>query len=145
MNLQKLAQEKLKEKFNLFLFEMSDNLEQLEQKTAENGYNLDYSISSLTQIENYIIENKISVNSNDYDGLSTYLGEVVRKNYGGKWICNLDEKNNSLYYGFPVIQDHSKYDVLFSPFHIVKAFIIRPKGNLFITAIESQINPPNIN
>ena len=73
------------------------------------------------------------------------MGEVVRKNYGGKWICNLDNKNNSLYYGYPVIAGHSKFDVLFSPFHSVKIYLVRPREDHFITAIESQVNPEPLN
>lgn len=92
MKFENLTNEKLDDKFNLFLFNMSDNLEQLEQLTAEDGYNLDYSIPNLTQIEKYIIKNKISVESNDYNDISAYVGEVIRTIYGGKWICNLDKK-----------------------------------------------------
>jgi len=102
------------------------------------------SLNSLKDMESYIIKNNTTVNDDDYNDLSAYLGEVLRLTYGGKWICNLDKINNSLFYGFPVIEGHSDSGVLFSPFHIVKAFILRKKTNLFYEAIENQVNPQKI-
>ena len=144
--LEKLTKEELEEKFELFLFNMADCLEQFEEKTDKQGYNFDYTLNSLPLIEKYIIDNNILIDSNDYNDISSYLGEVVRKNFkASKWICNLDNVNNSLYFGFPVITGHSKVKgVLFSPFHLVKAFILRKKLNLLYQAIESQVNPQPI-
>jgi hypothetical protein len=146
MGLEDLSRKELEEKFELFLFNMDDCLEQFEEKSSQQGYIFDYSLNSLPLIEKYIIDNNIPVDSDDYNDISSYVGEVVRKNVkGSKWICNLDKKNNSLYYGYPVITGHTKIDgVLFSPFHLVKAFILRKKSNLFREAIESQINPQPI-
>lgn len=138
-----LSQEELEEKFEMFLFIMSDSLEQLEKKALEQGLKFDYTIESLIDVEKYIVKNKITINDN-YNDLASYIGEFVRKKYGGKWTCNLDNINNSLYYGFPVITGHTSYDVLFSPFHLVKAYLIRPKERLFENAIKSQINPQKI-
>ncbi len=95
-------------------------------------------------MENYINKNNITIEDDDYNDLSAYLGEIVRLKYGGKWICCLDKINNSLYYGFPVIEGHSIPDVVFSPFHVIKAFILRRKPNLFYDAIENQVNPQQI-
>ncbi len=86
----------------------------------------------------------ITIDDDDYDNAVCYLGEVVIKNYGGNWICNLDKKYNSLYYGFPVITNHTKQKILYSPFHIIRAFLLRKKENLLTTSIESQINPTTI-
>jgi hypothetical protein len=144
MSLENLSQEELEEKFEMFIFNMSDYLEQIIEIAKEKNINLDYSMESLPFLEEYLIKNKITINDIDYDSASAYLGQVLRKNYGGKWICNLDKENNSLYYGYPVITGHTKYDVLFSPFHVIKAFLLRHKNNLLTTAIESDISPTEI-
>jgi len=135
-----LSTEEIKEKFENFLFNIDNYLESIIDKANSQGYVFDYSLNSLKDMESYIIDNNITADSDDYSDLSAYLGEVLRLTHSGKWICNLDEKNNSLYYGFPVIEGHTIPDVLFSPFHIVKAFILRKKINLFREAIENQVN-----
>ena len=120
---------------------MDDCLEEFLKKSSLKGYHFDYTFDSLSLVEKYIIENNVIVESNDYNDISSYIGEVLRKNAkGSKWICNLDKKQNSLYYGFPVIEGHSVPDVLFSPFHAVSNFIAKKKPNLFYIAIESKIN-----
>jgi hypothetical protein len=146
MNLEDLSKAALEEKFEVFLFNMADCLEQLEAKCLEQGYNFDYSFNSLPFVEKYIIDNQISVESDDYNDVSSYTGEVVRKNVqGSKWICNLDKKYNSIYYGYPVITGHTKVEgVLFSPFHTIRNFIKTHKTNLLQDAIECQINPQPI-
>lgn len=142
MDLKNLTQEQLQEKFDLFLFNIDDYLESFIDKLSELGYNLDYSIESLDTLERYLIEKKIDKNSNDVNDAAAYFGEVVRKKYGGKWVCNLDKENNSLYYGLPVITGLGKVTgVLLSPFSSVKSLLIRPRENHFKTIIENHINP----
>lgn len=145
MTVENLSKEELQEKFELFLFNMDDILEAFVDKLESKGITLDYSLNSLTLLESYLSENKVTIKDDDYNDASEYLGEVVRLKYGGKWICNLDDKDNSLYYGYPVIAGHSKFDVLFSPFHSVRIYLIRPRENHFKIAIESDINPEPLN
>lgn len=144
MSLENIPTEEIEEKFENFIFNMSDNLEQIEEKANQQNLKFDYTLNSLKNIERYILKNNTTINDDDYNDLSSYLGEVLRKNSKGNWICNLDKEGNSLYYGFPVIAGHSIDGVLFSPFHLIKAFILRKKENLFKEAIESQINPKEI-
>jgi len=143
--MENLSKEELEKKFENFLFNIDDCLNNIIDKAGSQGYNFDYSLDSLIDMEKYIIENNTTLNDDDYNDLSAYLGEVHRLEYGGKWICNLDEENNSLSYGFPVIEGHSSIpNVLFSPFHVVKAFILYKKINLFRDAIKSQVHPKDI-
>lgn len=144
MSINNLSNDVLNEKFENFLFNMDDYTEALISKAKQQGFDLDFSLNSLKVVENYIVKNDTKVDSNDYNDIAAYVGEVARKNFGGKWICNLDKENNSLYFGFPVIEGHALKDVLFSPFHIVKAFILRRKENTLKTAIEDQVNPKKI-
>ncbi len=145
MNIENLTREELEEKFEHFLFNIDDYIESLQSKAESKGFCLDLSLSSLNILEKYIVQNNISADSDEYNDSSAYLGEVVRKEFKGEWICNLDREYNSLYYGFPVITKHALNNVLFSPFHVVKAFLLRKKENLFISAIKSQVNPIKIN
>jgi hypothetical protein len=140
----KLSEIELEEKFENFLFNIDEYLDNIVAKAESQGYNFNYNLENLKDMESYITKNSTTVDDDDYNDLSAYLGEVLRLNHGGKWICNLDKDNNSLSYGFPVIEGHSVADVLFSPFHVVKAFILRKKINLFYEAIESQVHPQDI-
>ncbi|GAD06202.1 hypothetical protein [Porphyromonas crevioricanis] len=142
--MQNLNSEILEEKFETFLSCVDDYVENLQLRAKRKGIYLDVSLDSLCELEKYIVQNDVSVDSDEYNDCAAYLGEVVRKEFQGKWICNLDKEDNSLYYGFPVIQGHAPNNVLFSPFHVVKAFVLRKKENLFITAIKSQIYPATI-
>ena len=146
MSLAHLSKEELVEKFEQFLFNMTNCLEQFEEKSLKKGYHFDYGFDSLSLVEKYIVENEVIIESDDYNDISSYCGEVLRKNIeGSKWICNLDEENNSLYYGFPVIEGHSIPNVLFSPFHIIRLFILRKKPNLIYDAIASQLSVEQLN
>ncbi len=144
MSIENLTVKELEEKFDNFLFNIDDYIEDLQDKAAKQQLNLDLSVQSVNDLEKFILKNNISVDSDEYNDCSAYLGEVVVENFEGKWICNLDKENNSLYYGFPVVTAHSKEGVLFSPFHVVKAFILRKKENLFIDAIKSQVEPTEV-
>ncbi|WP_100073960.1 hypothetical protein [Chryseobacterium camelliae] len=144
MSIENLTTKELEEKFDNFIFNIDDYIESLEDKAEHQDLKLDLSLNSLEDLEQFILKCDISVNSDEYNDCSAYLGEVVVQNFKGKWICNLDKENNSLYYGFPVVIGHSKEGVLFSPFHVVKAFILRKKHNLFIDAIKSQVEPTEI-
>jgi hypothetical protein len=144
MSLENLSKEEIEEKFEIFLFNISDSIEQIEDKANQQNLKFDYTLNSLRNIEIYILKNNTTITDDDYNDLSAYLGEVLRQNSKGKWICNLDKEGNSLYYGFPVITGHSIDGVLFSPFHLIKAFILRKKENLFKDAIDSQVNPKEI-
>lgn len=141
----KLTVQELEEKFETFLFNIDDYLDAIEAKAQAKGFNLDRTLNSLKDVEGYISEHNVTIDNDDYDRISAYLGEIVRKNFNGKWSCNLDKENNAVYYGFPVIEGHADHGVLFSPFHIVKAFMLRKKENLLMTAVQNQINPEKMN
>ena len=136
-----LVDTELKENFDEFLLNVDNYLIEIIDKANRQSYKLDFSLKTLKYIEKYIIRVDVVIDDDDYNDLSVYLGEVLRRNYGGKWICNLDKENNSLSYGFPVIEGDYNPGVLFSPFHVVKAFILRRKSGHFRAAIESYVHP----
>ncbi|TNH22369.1 hypothetical protein [Testudinibacter sp. TR-2022] len=142
MNLKEHSNKELEEKFENFIINIDDYLENFIEKVHQKGYDLDFSIDSLQTLEKYLIGEKIDKNSDDVNDAAAYFGEVVRMNYGGQWICNLDKENNSLYYGLPVITGLGKVkDVLLSPFTSVKSLLLRPRENHFKTIIDNHISP----
>lgn len=132
----------LEDKFENFIFNIDDYLENIQDKAKLQGLDFDLSMKSINLIEEYITRNDTTIEDDDYNDLSAYLGEVVRRNFkNAQWKCNLDKENNSIYYGFPIVEGHSSEGILLSPFHMVKAFILRKKKRLLFQIIENQINP----
>jgi len=141
MALENLSEIELKEKFELFLFNLSNQLEDFLEKALNNGYKLDYSLDSLSVLEKFLIKEKVTVNDDFYSDASGYLGEVVRKNFDGIWECSLDKEKNGIHYGLPVIVGHSDFDIELSPFTVVKIFLIRHRENHFSKVIKNHTNP----
>ncbi|MGY5611793.1 SMI1/KNR4 family protein [Vibrio brasiliensis] len=145
-SLEKLSEEELKEKYNLFLFHLSELLHNLVVDFSQKNIDLDYSLESLNKVEKYLIEEKIDKDEDVCYDLSCYLGEVVKRNYEGKWKLSLDKNNDELNYGLPVIYGHSKYNIEFSPFRVFNMFIKKNNRSegYFIARIENHINPVNL-
>ncbi|CEN48568.1 conserved hypothetical protein [Capnocytophaga canimorsus] len=70
----------LEDKFENFIFNIDDYLESIQNKAKSQGLDFDLSIKSIDLIEKYIVNNDITIENDDYNDLSAYLGEVVRKN-----------------------------------------------------------------
>ncbi|MFD2287264.1 hypothetical protein GJU39_13675 [Pedobacter petrophilus] len=145
MSLEDFTKVELEEKFEMFIFNMDDYLESFIDKVEKQGYNLDYSIKSLTDLENYLTQNKVDKDSDDVNDAAAYFGEVVRKNIGGRWDCDLEDESD-LYYGKPVIVGHTTPDdLMLSPFDSVMIYILRPAKDFFLSVIRSHINDEPIN
>ncbi|MET4084202.1 hypothetical protein ABIB40_004176 [Pedobacter sp. UYP30] len=139
------SKEKLEENFGLFMFNMSDYLEDLQTKSEQQGYNLNYSLESLEDLEDYFKKNSIDENSDDIESIACYFGEVVRKNIGGRWDCDLEDESD-LYYGKPVIIGYTTpHDLMLSPFDSVMIYILRPTKGFFISVIENDLDDQPIN
>lgn len=141
MNLENLSKNELEDKFQIFLFNLSEQQEDFIKKARQNDFELDYSLESLPVLEEYLVKKNITVNEDEYNDAAAYLGEVVRRNIGGEWQCSLDKDKNSLYYGLPVIYGHSKFDIELSPFSVVRIFLLRHRENHFLKVINNHINP----
>lgn len=145
MGLKDLSAQELEEKFENFIFHIDDYLEDFIERADEQGYDLDYSIRSLSDLEDYLTKNKIDQDSDDVNDAAAYFGEVVRTSYGGNWICSLDKEHNSLYYGKPVITGHTEpKDLQLSPFDSVLTFVIRPRENHFFKVLKNHIDPKEL-
>lgn len=139
------TKERLQDKFELFMFNMSDYLDDLQSKSEQLGYNLDYTLKSLNDLEDYLTKNEVNENSDDIESIACYFGEVVRKNVGGRWDCDLKDESD-LYYGKPVIIGHTTPDdLMLSPFDSVMIYILRPTKGFFLSVIENDLNDEPIN
>lgn len=143
-DLREKSKEELQEIFDMFLFRMGERLSRLKDAAAERGINLDYSLESLKEIESFVLRNNIGREHDLYDDVACYIGEVVRKTFGGQWECCLDMKDNASFYGMPVISGYNKYGVLLSPYELLGIFLLRKQTGLLAHSIEMDVNPPNL-
>ncbi len=129
-----------REKFEYFLFEMNDVLEEFISDAKKDGINLDYSLSSLDQLELVILKNlDKEINVEVLKNRSArYLGEVVRKNLGGKWeLCDKDPKY--LYFKLPVITGYSNLSIEFCPIEMIRNFMRSKKMGMLKEIVESDM------
>lgn len=126
-----------REKFEQYLLEMDDVLEEFVAYARDSGVGLDYSLDSLAKLEGMIA----SHDRNDEKFLNRtarYLGEVFRKVVGGKWQLCLKEPNY-LYYKLPVIAGYADVAIEFCPRMIVQNYNTRRKSGLLKIAVESHM------
>lgn len=135
-----------KDRFQLFLMNIDDVIDDFIEEAKLFGVALDFSESSLETLEAYYLRRESELNKNDkkkssfIESAARYLGETLIKIYGGKWTLAIDDPKD-LYYGLPVIIGHSKYDVEFCPHQIFRMFTRKRKSGFFRQVIQNHINP----
>lgn len=92
VSLREKSKVELQDTFDMFLFRLGERMERLKDAVAEVGISLDYSLESLKEIETFVLQKGIDRNYDLYDDVACYIGEVVRKTFGGQWECCLDIK-----------------------------------------------------
>lgn len=140
----KFNKEEELEKFELWLFEMDDRLEPLSEYAEKQGYPLDYSLDSLEVFEEFVESEKINFDHDLFITCARYLGEVVVKNFNGKWSLDIEDPD-SLYFKKPVVIGYSSHGALFSPVNILKNYTREYKKGLLLKAILSDIEPDTFN
>lgn len=133
------------EKFESFLIEMDDVLEVFTKELTGEGYRLDGSLASLDELERYFVERCAGRDSRDIERFvqrgARYLGEVVRKTYGGRWSLGdpygLGESQ-------PLIAGHSPFGVEFPPHEIMRNFVHRGQRGLLRQAVVNDISPDDL-
>jgi hypothetical protein len=128
------------EKFEEYLFHMDDVLEAFEEQAAQHGFELDYSLDSLDLVEQFAHKLEAKPGSKFADHAAQYLGSVLVEGFGGHWELSLDAKDNSLYYGLPVIVGHTDVDGLqFCPQHIMGLYLARPAKSQLKNAVLADV------
>ncbi|MBF9219807.1 hypothetical protein [Hymenobacter ruricola] len=135
------------EKFQLFLFELEDRQEAFIENSTAQGYQLDYTSQSLTELERYLTAMPFSWDDKSDEAVGrrldcwTYLGEVVRQNHGGDWQLSWND-DNSANRGQFVITGHAPVEgVEFTPLRLIKTFIQRGQSGALNRAVQAQVNP----
>lgn len=126
------------EKFQRFVFEMDDVLEVFIAFAESKGFRLDYSISSLGDLELFIDDlGDVAREGEMLNRCSRYVGEVFRRNLGGCWDLCLDDQKN-INFRLPVINRFSDIDLEFCPLAVVGNYVARRKRGLLRDAVEAN-------
>ena len=141
VSLREKSKVELQDLFDMFLFRIGERMERLIDATRKSGINLDYSLESLNEIETFVLQKGIDRKHDLYDDIACYIGEVVRKTFGGQWECCLDMKNNSMLYGMPVVSGYNKHGVLLRPYELLNIFLLRKKTRFLAHSIKMDVNP----
>ena len=127
------------DKFQHFLFEMDDVLDDFLVEAGTAGYQLDFSLDSIPLLEAYLLSHlgnkEVSRLKNK---AARYLGEVFRKNVGGKWeLCLKDPKY--LYYKLPVIAGYSDKPIEFCPVDVIENFASKKGDGMLRRTIDAHL------
>ena len=128
--------------FEQWLFEMDDRLDEFIGIVPRNvSMKMDYSVESLSLLENWLLTKYRSVNEilkdsekQLLDMVARYVGETLRKNFGGIWNIDL-RKNAGVYYELPVIEKQGCWTEC--PVTLVTASIDRRSGNYMAGVLNS--------
>lgn len=148
MAFNQLSQDEKEAQFATFLLNLEDDLDELVEEAARDGYALDFSVNSLSELERYVLDKGVNFQDPSEDALLQrsrcweYLGEVVVKNYDGRWRLS-DNEDNSANRGMFVVVGHSyAAGVEFVPARYLRMFTTRKKPGLLRGILESDVNPP---
>lgn len=132
--------------FQLWIFNMDDRLEWLRKTLpAELIGRLDYSVESLALLESWILQRYESIEDIKQateiqltDALASYVGETFRKQIGGHWDIDLENKQNA-YYGLPVITGFEEKPTPVCPLTLVTASTDRRTGTFISGVLERLV------
>lgn len=136
-----------KENFQEWIFLISDKIDYLTSVFAkEQGLVLDYSLKSLDQLERWLLlhfENSSEIIVDDkaelLDYLLIYVGQTFRQYIGGRWVIDLDNKQN-VYYSMPVLTDrYYKGAIYKAPMLLITASINRKTGDFISTVLRNNM------
>ncbi|KXT71208.1 hypothetical protein [Streptococcus cristatus] len=143
---------KMQEKFDEFIFYIDDLVDEIKTAANVQGFNLDLSLQSLSDLAYYIRKNNIV---NDQEHIAeflncwVYLGEVFRLHANGaEWTVGVNEPKN-INYGLYYLTGYNEIDSEFIPILYVNNFAQskdRLDNDFFYKLVQSSINPePPVN
>jgi len=133
------------DKFDDFLMIMDDQLDWLDNETDKYKVTLDLTPDDLSKLERLF---DLMSENQDKEFISKllitfarHLGEVVCRNYGGKWNLPFDDEKN-VNFNTPVIIEHTPIDGLeFAPLSVMRAYALHRKEGTLQLAVDAQIDP----
>lgn len=134
--------------FDDFIFEMDDRIEALEERASIAGVELSMDLSGIHQLEHAFDALSSDVDADGRTDLAItcarYLGEIVRRTYGGRWHLPLDDEKD-VHFNRPVIAGISSIaDHYFSPIHLMRAYALRGTRGMLAVAVASYVNPKSL-
>lgn len=141
----KVDKQKAREDFDDFIFKMDDQIEALQEEAAASHIDLDMSEGDFERLESLFDKMSAGVSDDKKIDLiisfARYLGELVRKLYGGKWALPLDDEKN-INFNKPVIVGHSRVQGLeFAPITTMRAYALRKRPGTVRQAVMSHVRP----
>lgn len=141
-----MIKEQAREELESFLFSIDDLLKDLLGRAGQQGYHLDFSLESLTDLACYIRANAVEHSRDhvvDFTDCWIYLGEVFRQTTpGARWM--LGWKNPSdITYGLYFLTGFDEIESDFIPILYVNNFTknqILP-NHFFLNLIDNMLDP----
>jgi hypothetical protein len=120
------------DKFQCWLIEMDFAIDSLQEIFSSEGLGcLDYSVESLGVLENWLQSKYQNLDStrNSFgnkilDISACYVGETLRKNFGGGWILNTTDPKR-VFYGIPELKGIRNQTGQICPLALVTTLISR--------------------
>lgn len=134
------------DKFQRFLIIKEDIIDDFIEEAENFGVEFDFSEYSLDMLEAYYLKRESELNQDEkrkgsfIEAAACYLGETLKKHYGGAWTLNIDDPKN-LFYGMPVIVGHAKSGVEFCAHQVFRMFTRQKKLGFLRKVIQAQVNP----
>lgn len=134
------------DKFQRFLIIKEDIIDDFIEEAERFGVEFDFSEYSLDLLENYYLRRESELNQDEkrkgafIEAAACYLGETLKKHYGGAWTLVIEDPKN-LFYGMPVILGHAKSGVEFCAHHVFRMFTRQKKHGFLRRVIQAQVNP----
>lgn len=131
--------------FDEFLMIMDDQIEWLLGEAVNHRIILDGTTESLDRLESLYDLMAVGKDEEDCSALRVvlgrYLGEHVRKHYGGQWTLPLDDPK-SVNFNVPVIVGHSSCAWLeFNPIRTLLAYSLRQCAGSIRSIVDASVNP----
>jgi hypothetical protein len=135
------------EELQMFLFHLADNQEFFIERVKEEGYTLDYSLNSLSELERYIRDKGEQIawrNTSENAAMLrlpiwSYLGETFRKVFGGGWNVSLEDPA-SINYGKWVISGFDKTGMAFDPLRTMQGYLLRGQPGSLRRSLEVHVH-----
>lgn len=132
------------DQFQVWLMDMGDAIERFRASLPQNtSMQLDFSPESLSVAESFALERYSSIDevkrqseANLIDGIARYVGQVFRKNFGGKWIIDYSDPKNA-FYGLPQLTGMVGQRTQMCPLTLVTSSVDRRTGKFIKTIFDN--------
>ncbi len=141
-----MNKEELNDQFQFWLMDMEEALERFRQALPlADRDRLNYSAESLEFVEAHALsaypdvrEALAPTEGKRVDQFARYVGEVFRKNLGGKWIIDFSDPKNA-FYGLPQLSGLKGQQTQVCPLTLVTTSLDRRTGKFLRMVFENNL------